>query len=49
MGSPKAMAGTKRAMVAALLTAPKIEMAANIYPKNKLPVSPMNMVAGLKL
>ena len=37
------------AMVAALLTAPMIEMPASMKPRNMLPVSPIKIFAGLKL
>ena len=49
IGSPRATAGTISAIVAALLTAPKTAIDASMYPMNMLPVSPIKMVAGLKL
>ena len=49
IGKPNTIAGTTRAIIAAVFTAPITEIAANVYPNNIDPVSPMNIFAGLKL
>ena len=49
IGTPKAMMGTISATVAAVLTSPKTATTAIVYPRSMLPVSPMKILAGLKL
>ena len=49
MGTPNIRIGTTRAMVATLFITPSMEIAANKKPKSKAPVSPIKILAGLKL
>ena len=49
IGTPSARIGTIKAIVAAHFTAPITEIPAKMKPRNMLPVSPMKILAGLKL
>ena len=49
MGKPRMMKGTTKEMTAYSLKSPVTDTVASMKPRNVAPVSPMNILAGLRL